>query len=99
MLYNIFNINCYEDDNLTLPHTFQPINTNRFLSKSGEPDSMTQSISRGIIVGNGRVRSDAVIPQRHSPIIPLDTDLEILREGDVLFSLVFTQEQKYVGLP
>lgn len=37
-----------------------------------------------VVVGNGSVSRDTVIPQRYGAFLPLDADLEILTVGDML---------------
>ena len=41
-----------------------------------------------IVISDGRVRGDAVIPQRDGALFPFDADWEVLAEGDVLVLLV-----------
>lgn len=48
---------------------------------------MPQSLLRvvDVVVRDGGVGRHAVVPESHRAFLPLDADLEVLAEGDVLF--------------
>lgn len=64
----------------------KPVDTSRLVSQRGKPDAVSIPLLLviNVVVGNGCVGRDTVIPQRDSPFLPFDTDLEILTVGDVL---------------
>lgn len=56
-----------------------------------------------VVVGNGRVSRDPVVPQSNGALLPLDTNLEILSQGNMLRTQVksaqaFTQIQNFFFL-
>jgi hypothetical protein len=69
-----------------LPDRFQSINTHWLLPQSGnaEPMALALILIVKVVVRDGSMGGDPVIPQRNCLIIPLDANLDILALGNVL---------------
>lgn len=69
-----------------LPLRLQPIHPPRLLRLRSNTESMPEPFLRivHVIVRDGRVGRDAIVPERHGAVVPADTDLEVLALGDVL---------------
>jgi hypothetical protein len=65
------------------------LDTHRLLCKRRQADAMSETFL-GIVhvVIADSVTSDPVVPDAHGTIVPLDTDLQVGRDGDVLETFV-----------
>jgi hypothetical protein len=70
----------------TLPNCLETIHTNRSLSQCRDTESMSQPLLRilDIIIRDRSMSRDPIIPQRHSFIIPLNPNLQILAFRNML---------------
>ena len=69
-----------------LPDRLQPVHPSRPICLSGDAKSVSKSFLRvvDIVVRDGRMRRDPVIPQSDRAVLPSHTHLEILTIGDML---------------
>ena len=70
----------------TLPNCLETIHTNRSLSQRRDTEPMSQPLLRilDIIIRNRSMSRNSIIPQRHSLVIPLNPNLQILAFRNML---------------
>lgn len=69
-----------------VPLRLEAIHTLRHLRQGRDAEPLTKAFAliANIIVRDGRVCRNAVVPQGNSPVIPLDTRLDVLALGNML---------------
>lgn len=69
-----------------VPLGLESIHAFRYLGQGRDAEPLTQTLTviTHVVVRDGCVRRDAVVPQRHRPVIPLDARLDVLTLGDML---------------
>lgn len=74
------------DDSDLVPLGPESVHAFGHLRQRRDAETLAQALAliAHIIVRDGRVRRDAVVPQRDRPVVPLDSSLDVLALGDML---------------